>query len=215
MGQSGRNVNFTQTEKFVKIVERDLFTSSEVGELLQMNPSSIKRWIDEGRLIAYRTPGGHRRIRAADLVAFLEKHEIPIPGPLQAAARRRVLVVDDDVNHLKSLQRALKKWHQLEVVTCENGIDALVLVGSFHPHIVVLDVYMPDIDGLEVCGRLKKRPETRDVQVIIVSGGLTPTLERKALEAGAVRCLPKPIETQALLAFVLASGGDSRRALSG
>ena len=51
------------------------------------------------------------------------------------------------------------------------------------------------------------------MQVVVVSGGLTPALERKALEAGAVRCLPKPIDVQALLGCVLAPMGDLRRAV--
>jgi excisionase family DNA binding protein len=180
-------------------VDSDLFTSSEVGELLQMNPSSIKRWIDEGRLTAFRTPGGHRRIRAADLIAFLEAHDIPIPSRLQAAVRRRVLIVDDEVNHLKSMQRVLKKWRQLEVVTCENGIDALVLVGSFRPHLILLDLFMPEIDGLDVCRRLKANPETRDIRVIVVTGHKTAQLVRKALEAGAACTIEKPIAVPELL----------------
>ena len=200
----------------MKLAGDNLLTSSEVGHLLQVNPSSVKKWVDDGLLEAFRTPGGHRRIRAIDLLAFLTRHRMPIPVELQDVGRRRVLLVDDDQAQLNALSRSFKRHaERIETISVNNGIDALVLVGSFHPHIVVLDVYMPDIDGLEVCMRLKKRSETRDVQVIIVSGGMTPAVERKALEAGAVRCLPKPIDTQALLAIVLASGGDTRRAMSG
>lgn len=200
----------------MKFVGDNLLTSSEVGNLLQVNPSSVKKWVNDGLLAAFRTPGGHRRIRASDLVDFLTRHRMPIPVELQDVARKRVLLVDDNQAQLSALSRSLKRHaDRLEVVTANNGIDALVLVGSFHPNIVVLDVFMPEIDGLEVCRRLKKRPETKDVQVIIVSGGLTPALERKALEAGAVRCLSKPIDTQTLLSSVLESGGELRRASSG
>lgn len=202
--------------KFVKIAADSLLTSSEVGHLLQVNPSSVKKWVDDGLLEAFRTPGGHRRIRATDLVAFLTQHRMPIPPDLQDVGRKRLLLVDDNQAQLSALARSMKRHaDRIETVTANNGIDALVLVGSFHPHFVVLDVFMPELDGLEVCRRLKKRPETRDVQVIVVSGGMTPALERKALDAGAVRCLPKPIDTQALLACVLAPAGDFRRAVSG
>lgn len=199
----------------MKFAGDNLLTSSEVGHLLQVNPSSVKKWVDDGHLEAFRTPGGHRRIRAVDLVAFLAKHRMPVPPELRDVGRRRVLLVDDDQAQLGALSRSLRRHSErIECVAVNNGIDALVLVGSFQPHFVVLDVYMPEIDGLEVCRRLRKRPETRDVQILIMSGGVTPSLERKALEAGAVRCLPKPIDTQALLAFVLASAGDTRRAVS-
>ena len=194
----------------MKIVSDQLLTSSEVGELLQVNPSSVKKWVDDGLLLAFRTPGGHRRIRAADLVSFLVRHEMPIPVDLQDAAKKRLLIVDDETDQLKALSRSFKRFaDRVEVTTTSNGIDALVLVGSFHPHAVLLDVYMPGIDGLEVCRRLKKNPATKDVQVYVVSGAFTSALEQKALEAGAVKCLPKPIDAKQVLSLMYpARGGE-------
>ena len=194
----------------MKIVSDQLLTSSEVGELLQVNPSSVKKWVDDGLLLAFRTPGGHRRIRAADLVSFLVRHEMPIPIDLQDAAKKRLLIVDDETDQLKALSRSFKRFaDRVEVTTTSNGIDALVLVGSFHPHAVLLDVYMPGIDGLEVCRRLKKNPATKDVQVYVVSGAFTSALEQKALEAGAVKCLPKPIDAKQVLSLMYpARGGE-------
>jgi excisionase family DNA binding protein len=197
----------------VKIVSDQLLTSSEVGDLLQVNPSSVKKWVDDGLLVAFRTPGGHRRIRAADLVTFLVRHEMPIPHDLQDAAKKRLLIVDDEVEQLKALSRSLKRFaDRVEVTTTSNGIDALVLVGSFHPHAVLLDVYMPGIDGLEVCRRLKKNPATKDVQVYVVSGAFTSALEQKALEAGAIKCLPKPIDVRVVLSLMFPPRGSELEA---
>jgi CheY-like chemotaxis protein len=149
-------------------------------------------------------------IRAADLVSFLVRHEMPIPVDLQDAAKKRLLIVDDETDQLKALARSFKRFaDRVEVTTTSNGIDALVLVGSFHPHAVLLDVYMPGIDGLEVCRRLKKNPATKDVQVYVVSGAFTSALEQKALEAGAVKCLPKPIDARQVLSLMYpARGGE-------
>src|SRR5262249_26485952 len=114
--------------------------------------------------------------------------------------RRRMLIVDDDVSQLKALGRAFKRYaDRIEVVTTANGIDALVLVGSYRPHFVVLDVVMPGIDGLEVCRRLKKNKETHRISVVIMSGHVTPALRRKAVEAGALGCLDKPISAEAVM----------------
>lgn len=177
-----------------------LLTSHEVGDLLQVNPSSVKKWVDEKRIIAFRTPGGHRRIRVSDLVEFLNRHEMPIPQPLAAATRRRLLIVDDDVVHLRALDRRLKPHKaRVDVRTTHNGIDALVMVGSFKPHLIVLDVYMPELDGIEVCRRLKMKPETAGIGVIITSAHLTRTVEENALTAGALTCVPKPLNLEVLL----------------
>lgn len=184
----------------MKIVSDQLLTSSEVGELLHVNASSVKKWVDDGLLIAFRTPGGHRRIRPADLIRFLDAHAMPIPRDLQETGRRRLLIVDDDLAHLKALARAFKRHSdQTDVVTTANGIDALVLVGSFQPHLVLLDIFMAGIDGLGVCRRLKANPDTRAINVIVMSGHATAAVRRQALEAGAIRCLGKPVDTAEIM----------------
>ena len=183
-----------------KIEADELLTSHEVGDLLQVNPSSVKKWVNEGRIIAFRTPGGHRRIRVSDLVEFLDKHSMPIPRKLAGVSRRRLLIVDDDAVHLRVLERRLRPHKsRMAVQLVENGIDALVLVGSFKPHLIVLDVYMPELDGIEVCRRLKMKPETSSIGVIIHSAHLTRAIEENALAAGAICAVAKPIELKMVL----------------
>ena len=183
-----------------KIEADQLLTSHQVGALLQVNPSSVKKWVNEGRIAAFRTPGGHRRIRAVDLVEFLDVHKMPIPRPLANVSKRRLLIVDDDAQQLRALERAFKPYSaRMQVMTTQHGIDALVMVGALKPQLIVLDVFMPEIDGLEVCRRLKANPETSTIGVIVASGNLTPEVEKAALEAGAIRCLAKPIDVGLVL----------------
>ncbi len=183
-----------------------LLTSSEVGALLQVTSGSVKKWVDEGRLVAFRTPGGHRRVRVSDLLQFLDVHQMPVPRVLESTARRRLLIVDDDPMQLKALARAFKRHaDRVDVLTASNGIDALVHVGSFRPHFVLLDIVMPGIDGLEVCRRLKQNPETNGIGVIVVSGHLTALMSRKALDAGALRCLEKPINLGEVMELLVPS----------
>ena len=188
------------TPKAQEIRADSLLTSYQVGALLQVNPSSVNKWVKDGRIPAFRTPGGHRRIRAGDLVAFLNEHKMPVPNSLAQASRRRMLIVDDDQRQLESMQRLLKPYaDRLDVQLVNNGVDALVQVGAFKPHLVVLDVYMPTMDGLEVCRRLKAGSETQNINIIIASAELSAEVEKKALEAGAVRCLTKPIDIAQVL----------------
>jgi excisionase family DNA binding protein len=183
-----------------KIDADRLLTSHEVGDLLQVNPSSVKKWVNEGRITAFRTPGGHRRIRVADLVEFLDRHAMPIPRKLAGMSRRRLLIVDDDQVHLRILERRIRPHKgRITVQMTDNGIDALVLVGAFKPHLIVLDVYMPELDGLEVCRRLKMKPETSSIGVIIHSAHLTRAVEENALAAGAICAVAKPIELKLIL----------------
>src|SRR5438105_3853652 len=138
-----------------------IYSSHEVGSLLQANPSTVIRWIDSGQLRAYRTPGGHRRVRERDLVAFLRQFDMPIPAELGATFQPRFLVVDDDPKFLKAIKRGVGKlFPGSEIDTSSNGIEALLKIGTSKPDVMVLDIYMPDLDGVEVCKKIKANPET-------------------------------------------------------
>ncbi len=177
-----------------------LLTSTQVGVLLQVNPSSVKKWVNDGHIVAFRTPGGHRRIRASDLVSFLDQHRIPIPPPLASAARRRMVIVDDDPAQLRGMGRALRRWaDKVDVTYADNGVDALIAVGSTRPHALVIDVYMPGLDGIEVCRRLRANAATRDLTIIVTSGRVTPELEHAAHSVGVRRVLRKPVDVTAIV----------------
>ena len=182
------------------IAPDSLLTSTQVGNLLQVNPSSVKKWVNNGHIIAFRTPGGHRRIRALDLVAFLDSHKIPVPRQLQNAGKRRIVAVDDDLTQLRALGRSLKRWSdKLEVSLVDNGVDALLEVGASRPHGLLIDVFLPGIDGIEVCRRLKANNATKDIAIIVTSGRMTSELEQAARAAGARRVLRKPVDVTAVI----------------
>lgn len=181
-----------------------VYTSTEVGTLLQVNPSSVKKWVNAGALAAFRTPGGHRRIRAADLVAFLGRHQMPVPEALRAGARQPVVVVDDDRVHLRATVRRLRRWSDvLDITAVDDSVDALIRIGARRPVVVVIDVYMPGLDGLALCRHLRRCPETRDAVIIATSASMTPDLAALARDAGAHHAVPKPVD----LAIVLGAVG--------
>ena len=186
------------------ILSKDsLLTSYDVSALLQVDPSSVYKWVKAGLVRAFRTPGGHHRITAGDLVAFLIKQKIPIPRDLSKAGARRLMVVDDDPREFRLVERLFAPYPDLvDLRFVQQGIDALVQLGYFQPHAILLDVVMPGLDGVEVCRRLMAMEETRDVRVVVASAHLTAEIEADALAAGADRCLSKPV-TLELVAGVL------------
>jgi excisionase family DNA binding protein len=184
----------------VEITPESFLTSHQVGAMLQVSRRSVNNWIEQGRIHAFRTPGGHRRVRASDLVAFLVANHFPIPSDLVPLARRRLVVIDDDVRQLRSYQRLLAPHsHAIELRMFERGIDALLEIGAFDPAIVVLDIVMPGLDGLEVCRRVKAHERTKQVDIVICSGNLSMQVEAEAVAAGARSCLPKPVDSRRLL----------------
>ena len=113
----------------------------------------------------------------------------------------RVLVVNDLAANLKLLEARLSAEY-FEVLTAANGPDALQICANGDCDIVLLDVMMPGMDGLEVCRRLKGDKATAHIPVVLVTALNQPSDRRRGLDAGADDFLSKPIDEMALLARV-------------
>ncbi|MEO7736164.1 MAG: thiamine pyrophosphate-binding protein, partial [Kofleriaceae bacterium] len=115
----------------------------------------------------------------------------------------RILVVDDDRMQLRAIERVLRDQHQVELTLADNAIDAMIAVGALKPDLVIMDIIMPGLDGIEACRRIKSNPATRDIQVVLASAMLTPELRRAARHAGAKRAVAKPVDLVELLGQTL------------
>jgi excisionase family DNA binding protein len=176
-----------------------LYTTHDVAQLLQVDPSTVSKWIDRNILMAFRTPGGHRRVRQPDLVDFLRKHDMPIPAEL-GASRVQIIAVDDERIALDALKRAFKPYaSQVELHTTTSGVEALLMAAEIKPHGFILDLHMPDLDGIEVCKSLRARPAFEGTRVIMVTGRHTQEAIGKSLAAGAAACLSKPVDVTAVM----------------
>ena len=176
-----------------------LYTTHDVAQLLQVDPSTVSKWIDRNILMAFRTPGGHRRVRQPDLVDFLRKHDMPIPREL-GNSRVQILAVDDEKLALEALKRAFKPYaSQVELQTTTSGVEALLIAAELKPQGFIIDLHMPELDGLEVCKSLRARPAFEGTRIITVTGRHTHDAVNKSLAAGAAACLAKPVDVAAVM----------------
>jgi two-component system cell cycle response regulator len=113
----------------------------------------------------------------------------------------RVLVVDDIAANVKLLEARLSAEY-LDVVTASSGRQALEICERAECDIVLLDVMMPDMDGFEVCRRLKSNPKTHFIPVVMVTALDSPSDRVRGLEAGADDFLTKPVSDVVLIARV-------------
>lgn len=104
----------------------------------------------------------------------------------------KVLIVDDEWMTLNLLRMMLERAG-FEVIEAGNGLDALKRVDELLPDVIVLDVMMPELDGYEVCRRLRARPDTADLPILMLSAKTQPEAAEEGMRAGATRYLPKPI----------------------
>jgi len=115
--------------------------------------------------------------------------------------RATVLAIDDDRAQLNALRRIAQRDERIELLAADNAIDGMLQLATTRPDVVVMDIFMPGLDGIEACRRIRSTPETRDVRVVLMSAGLTSELESLARDAGASDVLAKPLTADTLAAI--------------
>ena len=113
----------------------------------------------------------------------------------------RVLVIDDAPANVRLLEARLSAEY-FDVVTAMSGAEGLAICDRAECDIVLLDVMMPDMDGFEVCRRLKSNPATHHIPVVMVTALDQPSDRVRGLQAGADDFLTKPVSDVALIARV-------------
>ena len=114
---------------------------------------------------------------------------------------KKVLIVDDEPDILEIISYNLAK-EGYEIVTAKNGIEALEKVTFFKPDLVILDIMMPKMNGVEVCKILRSKPEYNDTLIIFLTALSDETSQIKGLETGADDYVSKPISPKILVSRV-------------
>ncbi len=177
----------------------DVLTVSQASEYCKVSPKTIINWIEAGHIKAYKTVGGHRRIKKEDLNQFLVESGMPIPAMEKSSEPKKILVVDDDRIIVETIVQALEEdEYGYELVSASDGFEAGLQVSHFKPDLVILDIMMPDINGYEVCKKIKSHPETKGTKVIVLSAYLNDEAFREMKEYGADACFSKPLPLEQL-----------------
>ena len=176
-------------------------TTGAVAAACQVTIPTVKRWIREGHLAAFRTAGGHYRVTAEAFDRFRTARDIPLVDDAQGESPK-VLIIDDDPNILATLADALVWVGRYKVEVAQDGYEGLIRVGGFRPDVLVLDIRMPGLDGFQVCRRIKADPATRSTRILAMSGYAEADTTTRVFEAGADAFLEKPIDLKCLRAEV-------------
>jgi excisionase family DNA binding protein len=172
----------------------DIFTVFQASKYCNVSPKTIINWIEAGHIEAYKTVGGHRRIKKSDLESFMRKQGIPIPEEEIISERKRILIVDDDPIIVETIVQALEEAeYDYEIVSASDGFEAGLQVNHFKPHLLILDIMMPDIKGYEVCKKIKTNEKTKNTKIIVLSAYLDDEKLKKMKEYGADLCFSKPL----------------------
>ena len=123
----------------------------------------------------------------------------------------KVLVVDDDIDYAQLIAYNLER-QGCETLPVHNGVQALRMARAELPDVILLDLMLPDLDGLSVCEILQGQPSTRDIPVLVVSALDETWGETRKTKARVARYFRKPVDLKLLAERVLAVC-EERRAL--
>ena len=172
-------------------------TSGEIASYCDVNLRTVIRWIESGKLKGFKLPGrGNNRVLVEDFVAFLERHDMPIPDSLKGIATPSILIVDDEMPVAKSTQRVARRAGY-ESYIATGGFQAGIMLSQYEPKVMTLDLSMPGMDGYSVIEFTRDQSKYKDLKIVVISALDEISLER-ALEIGADATLQKPFSNHDL-----------------
>jgi excisionase family DNA binding protein len=177
---------------------KTVFTTGEAAKICKVSQQTIIRCFDNGQLKGFRVPGSRfRRIPREALYRFMKDNGIPTDS--LESGKRKILLVDDDTELVELMTKVLEEDGRFEVRVANNGFDAGMMVKEYRPDLIVLDVMLPDINGKEVCHRVRADNTLEDVRILCISGMIEEDKVQELKLSGADDFLHKPFDIEDLI----------------
>jgi excisionase family DNA binding protein len=177
---------------------KDVLTTGEVAKICNVAPRTVSKWFDSGALRGYRIPGSKdRRIPLNQLIRFMKQHNMPLNGLMSGATR--VMIVDGEQDIVEVLEKILEDEAKYEVETAKSGFEAGVIAEKFRPHVMLLDMHLPDVDGREVAKLVKGNQDLQLTKVIAMSGRMSEDEAKGLVAIGFDAFLKKPFHVRQVI----------------
>ncbi len=142
-----------------------------VAKICHVSKKTVLNWIYKDALKAFTTYGGHYRIWPGDLREFMVKAGLEVNFNFVDERQTSFLIIDDEANYAFALKEIIcTEFPTANVIITDDGYEALLLIGEKKPHVVILDLKMPKIDGFQVLELLKNRKKDYSFKIIVNSG---------------------------------------------
>jgi excisionase family DNA binding protein len=178
---------------------KDVLTTGEVARICKVAPRTVTKWFDSGQLRGYRIPGSKdRRIPVNQLLRFMRQNNMPLDGMLHFT-KTRILIVDDEAEIVDMLRDLLSQQTTYDVQVARNGFEAGLAAERIKPHVILLDINLPDVNGRDVCKIVRLNPDLQMTKVLAMSGQLTDDEAKALLTQGFEGYLKKPFTIQQVI----------------
>ncbi|MCE5272519.1 response regulator [bacterium] len=175
----------------------DTLSTTEVARYCRVSVVHVNRWIKDGKIKCYRYPGGRYKISRENFREFLERSGVPVieeffsPKP-----PLKVLIGEDDTDFARGVRLLIEdRYPRAEIEAASDGYEVLLSMGVFRPDLLVLDLRLPRIDGLEVCQHIRQNEIWSGVGILAMTGHAGAFVRERVLYCGANEYLLKPFES--------------------
>jgi CheY-like chemotaxis protein len=157
----------------------------------------VESVVNEGSTFWVQLPATNDPLNAEEAQRgfALDANEMPAQG-------KTVLYIEDNVASYQLMDRLFSRWNGVTLLTAMQGRLGLELARQHHPDLILLDLHLPDMHGLEVIEHLREEVMTKDIPVIITSADATPGQQERLLAAGADGYMTKPLDIPLFLETV-------------
>jgi len=189
-------------------------TTGKASRMCGVGINTMKRWIQKGELKCVITPGGHWRIAEDEFQRFMDKMRADRFKP----AASKVLLIEDDPAMCSLIEGAFElASYETDFDCAHDGYSGLMKIGAMQPDLIVLDIMLPEINGLELMHRVRTSEISRDARILVITGAGDRRLVKRALDkAGPDAVFLKPFDIDQLIntAYTLLSNEAPARSAS-
>ncbi|WP_018605615.1 response regulator [Uliginosibacterium gangwonense] len=185
-------------------LDREFCSTREAAVRLGVSLGTVQQMVENGLLDAWKTSGGHRRIRVGSVEAFLRRHQTGnITGG--SSGGLRVLIAEDDRLMQALYEKTVGTWDMpIEVKIVASGFEGLMEIGRNPPDLLVADLIMPDLDGFAMVRKLRADPQLANMDIIVVTGLSPEDIEEQGGLPADVLVYAKPIPFRELRGYIQA-----------
>ena len=184
----------------------DYCGTSYAARLLGLSVATVQSLVEKGEIEAWKTLGGHRRVALKSINAYLAKHSPQLARiDTDPKSRLRVLVVEDDEAARDLYQSQFEDWDlPVDCTWMPSALQAMMDIASMQPDLLITDLTMPGVDGIEMLKTLKRNQNLARMQIVVISGLPAEAVASRGGMPEHAHLMQKPINFEWLHGYLTA-----------
>jgi excisionase family DNA binding protein len=186
-----------------------VFTTVDVAKLCKVSLRTVIRWVDEGKLPSFRTPGGHRRVREEDLTKFMGQYKIPFSLGNRHEGKK-ILILEEKKNIETLLHQILRRSSDVfEITHAMDLFECAMKLGLQKPNLVILEIGAKTQDIERFLKSMQQISETRETRVLIFNS-VSPGMKKpKSFSLDPYTVIHEPFTIENVRPHLLELLGDT------